>query len=571
MVNNKVKKICGTACALALSVTALVGCNVVTTNTAKYYNQIVLTVGDTSYTKKQLLETYYNRDYQYVRAGYYTAEEGVKNSVKYLVERGLFVDYLKKEYFGAGKTLGELTENDYKIIRKSTFNSMQQQLDSLETTIRKERGIEEDESSSSSEETTLLRDSYNEYTPTVVVVQDENGVDHYVYNMELIEDEDLSSEDIPEHFVQSISDEAVSREAWTRYVYSLQQAAKLEGKSTAEKDVVSAEESRIMELYTQDRYIEKFQKYFKIHEKFGTTITIDGVDYYELNEELQNSTIKYIKNQYKTQKTKYDTSLTDYYTAMKSYNTTPVFYHPVEGKFMNVTHILLNFSQIQKDAVTALNNERETTPMTDEEYNARLEQIALGTVVKYNDDNGNVITASAQEVYEMIENYVNSSDDPVRRAQLFNDMIYKFNDDPGIMNSAFDYVVDLDDNIYGTTEEPSNIMVRSFTLAARELYDDTPLHGAGNMSGLVISEYGYHIILNTGAVGNFAATEDDVTTEVLMSRFTQLNNYKDLFNYSFDKVAPNSNYDTEVSNIVANLKSITKIVYYENRYKDLWK
>ncbi|MBR4745153.1 MAG: hypothetical protein IK070_00385, partial [Clostridia bacterium] len=341
--NKTLKKVCGAICALALSVTTLVGCNVITTNTAKYYNQIVVTAGDHSYTKKQLIDTFYNNYYNYVQAGYMTAENAIKNSATYLVERGILVDYIKENYVGEGKELGPLTENDYKAIRKSAWESMQSQLDSLEETIKEEMDISTDsESSTTEDETESLRDAYSEYTPTIITVKDSQNKIHFVYNPELIEDEDLSTESVPMHFEQKISDNAdVSREAWTRFVSSLQATAKAEGKSTAEVDVVKAEEDRLIEAYTENKYISKYEKYFKIHEKCAETITIDGETYYELNDEIKSSVVSYYSNIYKQQKEKYDVQTdgkyTAYYTAMKSYSSSPVLYHPVENKFMNVT------------------------------------------------------------------------------------------------------------------------------------------------------------------------------------------------------------------------------------------
>ena len=586
--NKTFKKVCGAVCALALSVTALVGCNVITTNTAKYYNQVVVTAGDHSYTKRQLIDTFYNNYYNYVQAGYMTAENAVKNSATYLVERGILVDYIKENYVGEGKELGPLTENDYKAIRKSAWESMQSQLDSLEETIKEERGISTDTSTDEQESTKPLRDEYKEYTPTITTVKDSEDKIHFVYNPELIEDEDLSGEIVPMHFEQKISDDAdISREAWTRFVSSLQSAAKTEGRSTAEADVIKTEEDRLISAYTENKYISKYEKYFKVHEKCATTITIDGETYYELNDEIGSNVVTYYSNIYKQQKEKYDI-LKDgkyeaYYTAMKSYSSSPVLYHPVEDKFMNVTHILINFSETQNAEIRRLMNEKEQrgTDMSDEEYNTRLDAITSTTVVKYNDETGAVVEKNVLEVYQDILNYVDQSADATERAKYFNDMIYRYNDDPGIMNSTFDYAVDLYDDIYGTTENPVNIMVREFTEAARALYTADGNHGAGNLSGLVFAghtnsttgktDYGFHIIMNTGAIKNVELDEDSITAELLAKHTTQLNGYKTLFDYSYDKVATGSNYNTEVKNLVAQLKANIKIVYYENRYKDLWK
>ena len=578
-VNKTFKKVCGTICALAMSASVLVGCNVVTPNTAKYYSQIVVEVGDdVKYTKRDLIDAFYNYAYQYVQSGQKTAEQGVKDSVKTMVDRGILIKELQRLYFNEGGAIGPLTQDDYKLIRQNAWNSMQSQIDSYESTIKKERGITEEDTDDESEQTVEpLRDKFELYTPTVVVVDGK-----YMYNNDLHTDDDISQLDVPEHFVQQINDAVISREAWTRYVYALQVQAKAEGRSTTEADVVEHEENRLIKLYQENRYLEKFKEYYEIHELFNEDIEIEDVTYHKLQSDTIDEVVDYAKSLYNTQKELYSRKTTkngisdyyDYYDAMKE-SSSDVIYHPVEGKYMNVTHILLSFSEQQKLDVKKLQNKKKTTDMTEEQYQQELQDIASQIVVKYNetDEQGNLIVVenSAEYVYEnIIKPYVNGTSNTVERARRFNEMIYKFNDDPGIMNKDFDYVVDLDDNMYGTTEEPTNIMVREFTLAARELYDDTREdYGAGNMSELVITEYGCHIILNTGAVKNIASSSSDITANVL-NKTTQLTGYKTLFQYYYDKVAT-SKYEDELQDMVDNIKGNLKIVYYENRYKDLWK
>lgn len=557
----KLKKLLTITLSLFCSVAMLVGCNLVELNTAKYYNQVVITVGDdVEYTKKDLIDAYYNYYYSYVASGNMDAKQAVQNSAKMLVQRGLVVDYIKTNFFGEGKPL-EITDLDEQDIRMSAFNSMQNQIDELEATIRHERGIEIEESTDTEEETTeSLRDEYVSYTPTVVLV---DGV--AVYNEELDDqNQGNSALDIPLHFEQKITDVEISREAMTRYVASLQSTAKMLGKSTDEKEVVIEEEERLIEIYTEQKYLEKYQEYFNKSSKFND------------NNELIDTTkvLEYYTKEYKRQQELYEGNLTKYYNDMKS-NSESVIYHPSgsENSFMNVTHILLQFSDEQKAEVTKLKKEKETTNMSDETYQTKLELIANRTEVVY-EENGVEFKSNPQTVYQRIYNYVNQSNDPVVRAQLFNDMIYKYNDDPGIMNKEFDYVVDLNDDVYGVDSEgnPTNIMVREFTEAARALYDttDTLNYGAGSMSELVITEHGYHIIMNTGAVRNVTNDINSLDYQALFNTYTQLNHAKNLFNYYYDLIVTDD-YQTQEEDLTELASANVKVVYYENRYKDLWK
>ena len=573
IVNKTLKKICGTICAVAMSASVLVGCNLVTQNTAKYYNQVVIEVGDSvKYTKKDLIDAFYNYSYQYVQAGQMDAKAGVERAASVLVERGLLIDELKATYFAEGGEIGPLTDNDYKSIRKSAWESMQSQIDSYESEIREARGITQEEYDEDEAQEELLRDEYEPYQAKVIYVDG-----HFVYNDELEDDEDLSQLSIPEHFEQTITDADISRVAWLKYVAALQATAKAEGKSTNEQDVVAREEARLLKVYEDNMYITKFKEYYELHNHFNHEIEIDDKTYQELSSYEQENAVKYYKSLYESQKEKYTLDIDSYYEAMKDTSTSgEVVYHPVEGKFMNVSHILLSFSDTQKAEVKKLQNQKKTDPtMTDEAYQLALEQIAQQTVVKYNDVDGDgkviVVQKSAQEVYEMIVNYVTAVSDATLRAQRFNEMIYKFNDDPGIMNKEFDYVVDLDDSIYATEENPTNnIMVREFTLAARALYDTTDeLYGAGNISELVITDYGYHIIINTGAVKNIASDVNSINANLLNAAKTHLGGNQTWFQHCYDKVV-SDNYDTFVTDLVSRIKGTITIVYYEYRYKDLW-
>ncbi len=531
----------------------LVGCNVISVNSPKYYSQVVITVDNVEYTKKDLIDAFYTYVYSQVQSGSMDAKKGVQTAAETLVERGLLVKEIKKTI--------SLEDRDYKDIRKSAFESMQNQLDQLETTIMEERKIELPVSDSETEQTEeALRDAFVEYTPSIIY---QGG--HAIKNPAADEkDTTIDQLDIPMHFEQQINDPEISREAWTRYVSSLQSAAKAEGRSTKEADVVVAEEKRLIKLYEDIKYIEKYEEAFVNSEKY------DDGDI--LKDSVCQSVLEYYQSLYRTQKGLYDGNLTKYYADMKE-DSESVVYHPVEGKYMQVSHILLNFDTKQKADVAKLKKEKESTDMSDDEYQIRLNEIASRTMVTY-EENGEKLQATAQTVYKRIYNYVTAVADPVKRAQRFNDMIYKYNDDPGIMNKEFSYVVDLDDAMYSDDiENPTNIMVREFTLDARSLYDanDTVDYGAGNISNaLVVTDYGCHIILNTGAVRNITNNINTLTYESLFETYTQLNGYKDLFNYYYDEIN-SSKYDTTVEEQVAGLVARADVHYYENRYKDLWK
>ena len=146
------------------------------------------------------------------------------------------------------------------------------------------------------------------------------------------------------------------------------------------------------------------------------------------------------------------------------------------------------------------------------------------------------------------------------RAKLFNDMIYLYNDDEGIMNKDFAYVVNLD-------TEVKDKMVKEFADTARKLNKEQE---EGALSDMVITEYGVHILYHAGIVKNVVSDINSLTAEDLMSVKTQRSSNKTIFAKIYDTVAT-ENYKTAASNFVSNCFEFVNIVKYENRYKDLTK
>ena len=97
------------------------------------------------------------------------------------------------------------------------------------------------------------------------------------------------------------------------------------------------------------------------------------------------------------------------------------------------------------------------------------------------------------------------------------------------------------------------------------------------VSEMIITEYGYHILFNAGAVKNITADIDSLTFEDLFSNYTSLSENKDMFNYLFDKLALDGDaYTNRTLEILGNINSAlvangTTIKYYEYRYENLWK
>lgn len=564
------KKIFTILCALVLSVTMFAGCNLTTLNKAKYYKTVVVTVDggeehkeyNKEYNREDLLNAFYNYSYSNVSSGSVSAEDGLDTAIESMVNRDLLINFIKTEYFDTG--ILTLSDEDIKNIRYEAFEYMQDQIFSYENEVREEwdRVItsESEDDSTESDESTSLRDEYNAYSSSIEAIYESENVIGFK-NVELKEGSNVKF-DVPEKFEDfiKITDEDVSAEAYARYVSSLQKSAKSLGKSTKESDVIQAEIDRLIKTLTENKYITLYQEWFNTNQQFETTASGEM-----LKDSVIDDVLAEFKKQYESQKKLYEKSESAYHTAMAGDDISGIYYHPDYGQgteYMYVSHILIQFSDAQKTQVSNLKSELENGTITQSYYDRKMEELIERTPVTY-EENGVAKSSNAASVYQKVVDYVNSNasdNDNVRRAQLFNDMIYMFNDDPGIMNQDFAYVVNLDENV-------TDKMVAEFADACREL-DKT--EGEGGITK-VVSEHGLHIIFHAGhvtSVDESVLNNRQTLLNALVSHKTQLSSNKTLFDVIYDSLSTAS-VDTRSNNIVEQAKGYVKVTIYTKKAKSL--
>lgn len=545
---SKTKKLLSFVFALLLSVSLFAGCNLVQVNNAVYYEEVVAEIVYDDNTKQftfdDLLNAYNSYGYQYVQNGS-TTEEAIKSTVDTMIDRYILLEELKKQI--------TLSEDDLNALRRDTYEQINSTLQEQEDTIREEWDMVPEEGEDTEEDTELLRDAYEAYEPTL---QLENGMLTRVIEPETNVDLTPAGE-----FEQIVTDEAVSAEAMKRYMEELRASAEAEGlEGLTNQELLDKEIDRIYEVLVENAYLEQYQEEYINELPVSTQEVVDR--YKEL----------YLSDYYT-----YSANVDAYHTAMRS-DASSVYYHPVANKYLSVTHILIKFSEEQNQEIAELNSLLEANSITQEVYDYRLELIKNQTVVTYNEENGDVATKSAEAVYNEVAANVNQYSKNTEtgfelRANAFNDYIYKYNDDTGIVNSDYAYVVNL-------TEEDgfSDIMISEFTDAARALYEDEDA-GKGAISNLVFAEFsdgefGYHIILNLGVVQNLVepGNLDSLTWQDLYEHKTQPSSNKSLFEQIYDELdLDSSRANTRMSQLVSTAKlQIQVINKYESVYKTLW-
>ena len=567
-----IKKILTTLCTLVLCLFFLTGCSWLQIDNAKYYNQIVVTVGDKEFTKKDLIEAFSNYGYQYYQQYGYSLEESINQTITSMIDRELLMDVVKTQI--------TITDQEKLEIRKEAFDYMQDSINTFEEKIRQEWDIEIN--FETPETTEPMRAEEEEYIPTTKYSE---GI---VTRVEEEDDEVYIPSDLPEHFTKEyriITDTKVSNEAWTRYIKSLQDLAKSEGRSTKEEDVLLHEETRLIDLLTTNKYLEKYEEEFFEN----TPVAVDAV-------------LKYFKEQYKAQLETYSANENLYHTAMQNASSEYVYYHPNSGnEYVNVKHILINFTDEQKADITTLNTLFGITDENTEEneekkqnadYQTQLKKFISQTTSTFEMSEEmyleygaqfnfkkvvgkeNTYTAYASDIYDFVK-YYTSGGSLKQKSTKFNDLVYIFNDDEGFMNSEFDYVVNLDTSV-------TDQMVKPFADGVRALDKSNGGEGEGSMD-MIVSTYGYHIIFHDGVVENLVDEKninnisDAQLLAILCTQTTTPDSNKTIFNYIYDKLNLDENlYNNMTQEVVKNERTKLKqnnivITYYEKRYEDLWK
>lgn len=542
---------------LLFCVTMFAGCSLIQLNPTKYYSQTVAQIvydknNKVNFTMKDLLEAYDNYGYQLQQNNStLSSEDALKQTAELMVQRYMLVKEIKNQ-------IGELTQGEKNVLMRETYEHINTTLASLEDEIRVEwdRVVNEDdkdEDSSTEEGPT----EYQEYKPTVERVyyeEEVNGVTKYKSKLVRVEEEkEPEDESDPGKFVQNITDADVSAEAWKRYMKTLQKNNEKLGIKLSDEKAFEKEINRIYGVLEENKYISKYQEHLTKNLEIDSTSVVESY-----------------KQKYKRDYELYSNNESAYHTAMAN-DASTVYYHPNSGnEYVYVTHVLLGFSDETLAKIKNLEKLYKSNSIEKSVYEEKLKQLQNieTTMIDYYDENGNKEQISAQLAYEEILNNVSKYDKDVNfelRAKEFNKYIYKYNTDQGILNRDFAYVVNLDTNV-------EDQMVKEFADEARRLQKK---EGVGAMSEPILTEYGYHIILNLGPVTNVVEYNniDNLTWEALYNVKTQPSSEKTLFHVEYDALnSDETKVNAILTSLVNDLAAQVEVVnYWEKRYLTLLK
>lgn len=543
---------------LLFCVTMFAGCSLIQLNPTKYYSQTVAQIvydknNKVNFTMKDLLEAYDNYGYQLQQNdSTLSSEDALKQTAELMVQRYMLVKEIKNQ-------IGELTQGEKNVLMRETYEHINTTLASLEDEIRVEwdRVVNEDDKDEDSSTEEEGPTEYQEYKPTVERVyyeEEVNDVTKYKSKLVRVEEEkEPEDESDPGEFVQNITDADVSAEAWKRYMKTLQKNNEELGIKLSDEKAFEKEINRIYGVLEENKYISKYQEHLTKNLEIDSTSVVESY-----------------KQKYKRDYELYSNNESAYHTAMAN-DASTVYYHPNSGnEYVYVTHVLLGFSDETLAKIKNLEKLYQSNSIEKSVYEAKLKQLQNieTTMIDYYDEKGNKKQISAQLAYEEIYNNVSKYDKDVNfelRAKEFNKYIYKYNTDQGILNRDFAYVVNLDTNV-------EDQMVKEFADEARRLQKK---EGVGAMSEPILTEYGYHIILNLGPVTNVVEYNniDNLTWEALYNVKTQPSSEKTLFHVEYDALnSDETKVNAILTSLVNDLAAQVEVVnYWEKRYLTLLK
>ncbi|MGD9901080.1 MAG: hypothetical protein AB7S44_00905 [Spirochaetales bacterium] len=523
---------------LFASISMLSGCDLVSINEAKYYSTVVMTVGDTEITKEELINRYNSIADTYSSENY-TSDKLMQITIDSIINRELILEYAKTE-------MGELSQYDQNAVWQEVYDYINGELKDLEDEIKVEWNIVSP-TEATSEDTSVSYDTFAPYEPTVTMVSGD------IVKVAAEADPVVPAigDFVRENYNTGLENSVyirVQNEAWTRYIRTLKNSESWKNLSTDSDEVFARELTRLYDIYEGNKYISNFEEYY------NNNLTLDTV----ANRAVLDKYIELVQDSFAT----YSIDMDAYNSAMAS-DASSVYYHPNSGnEYIYVSHILIPYSDEQTALISDIEDRHDKNIIDDYEYNLELAQVANQISGKERDENGVEFgeSKSASQILTEIQNALAAvGNDVEARAEIFNEFIYKYNTDSGMFNAETPYVVNLDTNV-------TDQMVAEFADASRALYYE----GEGSMSGLVLTDYGYHIIFYSYPVQNIVDYNDLLNIDALALYNTKLSAglEKNMYQKIYDMVTVRS-YDDYQTGLINQLRSEANITIYETRYQDL--
>ena len=590
-------------CFMMFGISVLTGCSLITLNRASYLNQTVATIENKAnkntitVTKKDLISAYNSYGYYYTQYYGYTAKAALDATLEMLINRKITIAAAEEVYKNG------LSKEEKTYLWQKTSEALE---DNYKSYLNDVLGITDTSSNNSSDARV-----FNNYKPNATL-KNPNG--------EFIIEKNTTAKTIMEDFkktykesdVRDIKNADDKKEIYTNLL-SLVSAVKAEAHTKAFnnylKDLKNNEDGlrlstdtmsiflrEIDRLYTvnyENYMITKYDEYFTNYSPYSN-ITVDQML------QLYAGMVRASYSQYVIEE---DSS---YESNMQS-DSTGLYYYK-EGandtQFFQVAHVLFKFTDDQaKDYKQIQANRKNGVYTSDDEYEIAMADLLseLTPVVreaKYNEktqkteyvetDKRVKVEEGAESLASYIKTQVDLKSSTREKIDLFREFIYKYNDDPGMINASNNYTIGVnetesaDGQDYGVDYKVYSNYVTEFTKAALALYDEG--NGEiGSVSEPVITENGMHVLFYVGKVQNlfegvnenFTLANDEVDPFTGLTPIEKLNSTK--INPFVDKSYFDLIYDTLVTDNFSTFQNLNMTTLrekydlktYPDAYKDL--
>lgn len=556
------KRIIGVLCMVICACLLMTGCGLWKLNQDRYLSRTVATVDDDIVITKEDLLTAYNQYASTLINSYgYTNEKAVEYCIDLLINKKLMLKKAKEIY-------PTLSAKETSKCWKDTYDTMNEILADYESAVKVDWDIKDDDKkteTAGTADSSSTSTAYEAYEKKATLVQNADGV----WEIQTVPEEDeLADVEIIEggadKFLTTyrvVAREDVSKEALKRYIKALkknEEGRTFEGENAYSDDAVL--NRAINRVYTQieeSYYLSKLKK----HLVKDTSVSV---------EQILNAYKEKLISAY----TKYGVGSGDFGTDILN-SAENMYYVPedAQGKFFYVSHFLVKFNTEEQAKVDDLKEQMNQGYITQSEYDMAVEAIVANMKATVYDEDG-----KATDEKVLVKDVLSSLNAEMagksqqEKTEIFRQYLYKYNEDTALNNKEYSYVVG---------DENSN-MVESFTKAARELHrpnaeNQEVLGKVGDISGIVPSDYGVHILMYCGEVENLFDINSTNANEfelknadikVLYDTLLNVCNNKTIFDKLYDEVF-SDNYSVFESAYLQSLKQGSIIKIYKKAYKDL--
>ena len=542
---------------LILGASVITGCSLVTTNYTRYYNAVAAKIefndGTTlNLTRKDLRTAYVSYEFnKYLDQGL-TQDEAYTKALDFLVSRKLAIHDAEVKSRLENPNDEVLTEREKTYLFETTFEALKSNVNSYISTTDSSNSNSSTKSDSVTREKfereaeLVYNDETGEYSLVLPEVESSGIHTHEYWSAGNKDATTAEGEEEVYSLILSYSKQDTNKkEGYSKYLTALKNSEKELKLSTDSKSVMKREIERIYGILYDSLMVNKYVE-FMSSETTNNVIIQDMLDLYSSK----------VRADYATY---YNTDQTD-----KIKEKTGELYYFNDGiNWFYVSHILVKFNTTEQTEYDRLQEELKKFDNGEETKYQYRTQIEAEIQTLYDNLTGLKRAPSAEDesVYEVLEGVapnasavlqdvkdtLKTKNSSQAKMEAFDDLIYVYNEDPGMLNAEFNYIVGVDYTKQSKIgDEDVNYTVYSnwideFNKAAVSLYNNGNGVVGDLYDGLIKSNYGVHIMVYAGEAGNI-----------------------------FDNIT--SNFQLQTSDIVtlwnARLKAGTDKTYFDLMYED---